>query len=167
MTKAATDGTGNELKGIAGWLYLVALGVVVSPIRVFIDYYPMLNDYFSGAYDSLTTNPNAKSYIPHFETLIKAELIGNALILILAVGLAVLFFSKHRWFPRTYIFLAAFTPIFLVTDLWMAATLIPGAEVLNSDMVGEIVRSLLAACIWIPYMLVSKRVNNTFRRQNK
>lgn len=155
------DNEQKELEGIGGWLYLVAFGVIVSPIRIAYEYYPMLVDYFSGAYE-LGSNPNSKSFVPHLELLLDIEMIANAFMLLLALALVVLFFSKHRWFPRVFIFLYAFTPLFLIADTWIVSKLLPDLVEIDEATVLDIIRSVIYALVWIPYMFLSKRVKNTF-----
>ena len=41
-----------------------------------------------------------------------------------------------------------------------AAGLLPGDELLTLN--GEMVRAIVLAAIWVPYMLTSRRVRNTF-----
>ncbi len=36
----------SELKGISGWLLLVAIGLVVTPIRLYFSTFPTYNDIF-------------------------------------------------------------------------------------------------------------------------
>lgn len=151
----------KELKGIGGWLYLVAFGVIVAPLRLAVEYYPMLIDYFTGGYE-ITTNPNSKAYVPHLELLLGMEMVANAFMLLLTLVLVVLFFSKHRWFPRVFIFLCVFTPLFLIADAMAVQMVMPSIEVYDTTLVREIARSVIYSLIWIPYMLVSKRVKNTF-----
>ena len=40
--------------------------------------------------------------------------------------------------------------------------LFPGKKFLDPDTVNALMPALVGACIWIPYMLVSKRVKITF-----
>ncbi|MDN7127221.1 DUF2569 domain-containing protein [Pseudidiomarina sp. 1APR75-33.1] len=151
----------NELKGIGGWLYLVAFGVIVSPLFLAVEYLPMLVDYMNGAYE-ITANPNSKSFVPHLELLLNVEMLANAFMLLVSLALLYLFFSKHRWFPRVFIFLCVFSPLFLIADAWIVHKLMPELVAIDEATVLDIIRAIIYALIWVPYMLISKRVKNTF-----
>ncbi|MFC0445014.1 DUF2569 domain-containing protein [Pseudidiomarina halophila] len=151
----------KQLKGIGGWLYLVAFGVIMSPLFLSVEYIPMFVDYVNGAYE-LTSNPNSKFYVPYLELLLNVEMLANAFMLLVSLWLVYLFFSKHRWFPRVFIFLCAFSPLLLIADAWIVLKLMPDLVTIDQATVVDIIRAIIYALIWIPYMLISKRVKNTF-----
>jgi cytosine/uracil/thiamine/allantoin permease len=79
----------------------------------------------------------------------------------------ILLFRKSRRFPRFFIwqFVAViFTPF--VAILWVAATVgavaADAALNMSTKEVGQIIEAVIGAAIWIPYVLRSRRVRNTF-----
>jgi hypothetical protein len=81
-----------------------------------------------------------------------------------AVALLVLMFRKSRWFPIGFIAYSAASAVSQLTLFGFAA----GAGYIpigmNSLTVRPLVGAVLPAAIWIPYMLKSRRVANTFVR---
>jgi Protein of unknown function (DUF2569) len=75
-----------------------------------------------------------------------------------------LFFQKRRIFPRWFIVLIAFNALFVVGDIigvQFVRTSSPNASVRHLQSL----MSVLVGCgIWIPYMLLSRRVKATFVR---
>ena len=46
----------NELKGLGGWLVLVGIGVVISPIRLLVTLVPTYKPIFEGGtWEAITT----------------------------------------------------------------------------------------------------------------
>ncbi|WP_315833033.1 DUF2569 family protein [Bradyrhizobium prioriisuperbiae] len=94
-----------------------------------------------------------------------------ALLALFSYG-AFLFFRKSRKFPLYFIYqwlAAIFVP--LAAALWVVVTLSAAtgqsmSEVAKFDSkeVGRLVATAVAALIWIPYILKSRRVANTFTR---
>jgi hypothetical protein len=52
--------------------------------------------------------------------------------------------------------------VFVGADTWLGSLVLPDEPLLDPDTARELVRSLGGTLIWVPYMLVSKRVANTF-----
>ncbi len=152
----------NELKGLGGWLILVALGLVVSPIRILLTtlqtFLPIFQD---NSWATLTT-PGSPAYNAFWAPLLIGEIVFNALLCGAYLYLIYLFFTKHCLFPKIYIATLAVAVVFIPLDAWLVSMIMPNEPVFDPDTAKEFGRSLVAALIWIPYMLVSKRVRATF-----
>jgi hypothetical protein len=149
-------------KGIGGWLILVVIGLVVSPIRVAYslatNHWPIFQD---GTWQVLTT-PGNEAYHSLWGPLLVFEIIGNLGIIILAVTTLIMMIQKLRHTPRLAIIWLTWTATFVTIDFF-AADLIPAVAAQNDpESTKELIRSLVGAAIWIPYFLVSKRVRATF-----
>ena len=94
--------------------------------------------------------------------LIIGEIIFNCGLFIAYVYLVYLFFSKHYLLPKFYITILIIVPLIILLDTWLATSVVPDEPMFDSDTLKELIRSLIAGLIWIPYMLVSKRVKLTF-----
>ncbi|WP_214039192.1 DUF2569 family protein [Photorhabdus akhurstii] len=74
----------------------------------------------------------------------------------------VLFFRKNKKTPLFYIILLVFTLLFVITDLALAHYVY---EIkLDYNYLFLLFRTVLYACIWIPYFIISVRVKITFIR---
>ena len=65
-------------------------------------------------------------------------------------------------FPKWYIGTMIFTSVFIVLDAWAIKIVLPNEPVFYADTAKELARTLIGVIIWVPYMLVSKRVKATF-----
>lgn len=152
----------KELKGLGGWLILVAIGLILAPVRLLVTYIPMYTQIFSdGTWERLTT-VGSDMYLPLWGAFLMGELLYNSLIVLASLYLIYLFFSKHYLFPRFYIALMIVSLVFIPIDAWLLTQVLPNEKMFDPETTKEFVRLLIAALIWIPYMLVSKRVKATF-----
>ena len=152
----------KKLEGIRGWLILIAIGIIVSPLRILILVIPLYADIFkNGAWDLLTT-PGNEAYHPLWSLIIMGEIAINAIFIIGWITIAFFFFLKKRIFPKLYIGMLLFTLTFIVLDAYAIKAVLPDDPVFDPDTLKELIRTLGASLVWIPYMLISKRVKATF-----
>lgn len=152
----------NKLKGLGGWLILVGIGVVINPIRLLVTLVPTYKQIFeTGAWEALTVE-NSEFYNPYFSSLLIGEITYNTIIIVTSTYLIYLFCSKHYLFPKLYIGIVAVSLIFIPLDAWVVTKVFPGEPIFNPDATKEFIKTFLSGIVWIPYMLVSKRVKATF-----
>ncbi|RYV01239.1 DUF2569 domain-containing protein [Shewanella sp. OPT22] len=147
---------------IGGWLVLVALGIIISPLRMiyfFITtYFPIFSD---GTWEALTT-VGSDFYSPFWAPLLVSETVINLLMLIASFYLIFLFFSKQKSLPKWYFGLSVFTTVFIILDAYAITLVLPDMEVFDSETTREVARTLFSLLIWSPYLLFSERSKNTF-----
>lgn len=152
----------NELKGLSGWLTLVGLGVIINPIRLLLTTVPAYKPIFEdGTWEALTSK-GSEVYNPYFSSLLVGEIVFNTIMVAASIYLVYLFFTKSYFFPKLYIAIIIASLIFIPFDAWIVTKVFPGEEMFDTETVKEFMRSFIAGAIWIPYMLVSKRVRATF-----
>lgn len=152
----------RDLQGIGGWLILVAIGIVITPFRLgllMVQTYPEI--FTSGAWEALTTEGSGV-YSPFWAPFILGEILVNSIMLLAWLYIAYLFFSKKAALPKWYIGLAVFGLVFVIADAFAIRLVVSDAPIFDADIVRELMRSLITVVIWVPYMLVSKRVKATF-----
>lgn len=154
----------DKLNGLRGWLLLVGFGIVVSPFRMIAQLYPLYTEIISNGSWALLTSPGSEDYNPAYAPLIIGEMIINVTLILCWLYIAFLFFSRRRAFPKWYIGIMAFTLIFMIGDSLYLIAFFPGVSINDPETIKDIIRSIVAAAIWIPYMLVSRRVKATFVR---
>jgi hypothetical protein len=144
--------------GIGGWLVLPMLGMIATPILQLIQ----LSSLGS-------TLGNVSSLGPLVSNLIWIETLLNFGLFVVAPGLLLIqFFGKRRAFPRWYIAWTAASAVFVVVDLMVGyaafhqAYEASGTPFFDRDTLRALASALVGACVWIPYMLNSVRVKNTF-----
>jgi len=141
----------NNLKGIGGWLVLVAIGVIAGPIHA-------LNNF--SEYPSLIAGENFQLIDFSFKAFVWSEAVFFALMILVTVYVAFLFFKKRREFPSWFVGTLTAYIAFTLFDAVYAAWLMP--EMPISDSLGIIFGQMIQAAIWIPYMFKSERVRLTF-----
>jgi hypothetical protein len=147
-----------ELTGIGGWLALLAFGQVVGILRLVVS----LGQYY-------TTTINAELW-KQFPTALWGEVALNAAMFGLVVWTTVLLFRYSRHFPSFFIWQTIFAIVMPLVDLvWLAsifalATDKPISEFLTLEAKEgiQLFGAVVGAAIWIPYVLRSRRVANTF-----
>jgi hypothetical protein len=149
-------------KGIGGWLILVVIGLVISPIRIsyfmLTNHWPIFRD---GMWPVLTT-PGTEAYHALWAPLIAFEIVGNLVSIALPLVTLWFFVRKSRRTPVLAICWYIWAAAFVVVDFFVAGLIPAVAAQSDSDGVKELVRSIVGAAIWVPYFLVSKRVKATF-----
>ena len=154
----------SHLEGLGGWLILVGLGVTLAPLRLVAQVLPPYIRMFSdGSYAALTT-PGAAAYNALWMPLLLVEIAINIGLVLSWIYLAIAFFGRRRQFPKRYIGIICFTLAFQIVDAWAVSAVARHVEAFDAQTASEIVRTVIAAVIWIPYMLTSKRVKSTFVR---
>ena len=152
----------NNKEGLGGWLILVGLGIVFSPLRVIAFVFPGYYKIFTnGSWEALT-KPGAEAYHPLWSPILLGEIGINVMLVIAWLFIAFLFLSKNKIFPKLYIGIMVFTLGFIVMDALAVKAVIPNGPIFDIDTIKELAHSLIAVIIWVPYMLVSKRVKATF-----
>lgn len=153
-----------QAEPIGGWLYLIGFAVVLAPFMMLTElrglFAPILEN---GAWAHLTT-PGSKDYHPFSGALIVSEATINLVLLASWVYMNYLFFSKKKAFPKWYIRTQLGTLAFLVFDTLATQVVMPELPLLDAETNKELARAAVAVCVWVPYMLVSNRVERTFVR---
>ena len=152
----------DNLKGLGGWLILVGIGVVIGPFRLGYEYGPIYYSIFTDGTFEILTTAGTEAYNSLWAPLLIGEAIYNTLMLFASVYLIYLYFMKHYLFPKVYIYIVALSLIFIPLDAWLGSFVIIDEPIFDPNTTKELSRSVFSAIIWIPYMLVSKRVKATF-----
>jgi hypothetical protein len=154
----------KNLDGIKGWLILVAIGVVMTPIINTISFFERSQQLFlSGGWEALTTQGN-ETYNALWAPILSVELLINCCYILAWLYIVYMFFSKSKNFPKWFIRITIFTVVFCVGDAIAVNMILPNEPLFDPDSAKELARSVLIFFIWVPYMMVSKRVGATFKR---
>jgi hypothetical protein len=152
----------TDLVGLRGWLILVGIGIIVSPIRFALllvnTYLPMRTD---GTWEALT-DPTSANFAPFWKPLLLSEIFVNISFIVIGIYMIVLFFEKKKQFPPWFIGFWLVNLVWIVADAVVVSMLVPGQVAFDSSTITELARSAIGCAIWVPYMLMSKRVKATF-----
>jgi transglutaminase-like putative cysteine protease len=154
----------SNLAGLGGWLILVGIGVTLRPLLLIIQGCTAMNASFhQDTWDAMTTPGNA-GYQSALGPLIVTEVIGNLILIVGSVLMLILFYGRKHLFPATAIALMSFSVLFLSFDDWASHHLIKIAATAGKAPPPQAAQAIVQAAIWIPYMLISRRVKATFTR---
>ena len=140
---------------IGGWLYLLGLGVILTPftfLTEMLDYYKDIDLMLSIDYLAFTI-----FYL--------IEMIVNLAFFIISIYLVFLFVYRRVEFPKLYKFFIILSLIFLFLDAVVAMLLFPelsSADIFSPDLVRSMAQQIVAVIIWVPYLIYSVRVKETF-----
>ncbi|HBN21754.1 MAG TPA: hypothetical protein DD412_00755 [Holosporales bacterium] len=151
---------GGSPKGIGGWLILLSVGVLLSPILNIghlLETLPNTLSYNNWLAILDTTLSSFNSVTAPF---IIFSLMIDTMIFIFSVLCVFLFFMKKRIFPYLYISLYLASSFFLLVDHWVIKHF--SLDDLFDSQPSYITKSALGIVIWSLYLLKSKRVKATF-----
>ncbi|RJF87612.1 DUF2569 domain-containing protein [Oleomonas cavernae] len=152
MTQQSVQVAAEGPVGIGGWLILPIIGLIGSCLLT--------------GYSLLQSLPDIEALMAATDlpeglyTFVLIELAANVALIVLALGTLARLFAKSRRFPATYISWLVFSLVVVVGDTLVATLVFDIAS--DDQSIKDIVRTVAACAIWIPYTLVSVRVKNTF-----
>jgi hypothetical protein len=154
-------GTGPQMLG--GWLILIGIGLVLSPFRIAYDLYKT-PDFFNGIVwgNLFDLNNSSKNLVTGI--VMSFELVFNVVKFVYVGLLILLFFKRRSTFPVLAIFFYLISILVLVIDTW-SVSLLHGTALTAADQkesVKSIIQGALVVLIWVPYLLRSNRVRETF-----
>lgn len=138
-----------RLTGIGGWLILPIIGLSLSVLVSFL-----------ASFAAFALSNGVVEVPDYYIPILNFEVVVNFLIAIACIIALVLLIKKKMSFPKVVIGIYVASCLFVIIDAMWASSI--GLDM--SDMMSGIVRTILTACIWIPYFLVSKRVKYTFTK---
>jgi len=148
----------TEPKGLGGWLILPLLVLLLSPVWLVFRLVGDLLPAFSAEAWSALTAPGASAYHPSWAPLLIFEFVADTVLLLLTLVLLWLFLRKSRRVPKLFIGWSLLLVAVPIVELLLASQV----PIVASESDENLGRAIVAALIWIPYFMRSKRVKNTF-----
>jgi hypothetical protein len=152
----------TELKGLDGWLILVGISVILTPIRLLPNFFSEAELIWTSVSWAFLFDPAVESIVRLTSYLLIFEFTYGAILMGLLLVQIYLFFTKHKKFPRFFIAILILFLIFKPIDSFFISYLYPTESIFNAEAIFSYLYNSIYAMIWIPYMLRSKRVKNTF-----
>lgn len=146
----------RHLEGIGGWLILIMLGLVLSPLVI------LFSTLFTNL--PLLTGERFRPFLethPALQAVLIFEVVTNLIFVAILVALNYLFFTKKRAFPTYMILYLSLQFVVILADMGMVHAVLPATPV-SAAGVRNILRAIIGATVWIPYFLASRRVKVTF-----
>jgi hypothetical protein len=134
----------------------MSIGIALSPLVILVQ--TIDGGFFASAtWEAYTHAQNSQPKV----LLLIAEIAANAFLWVYSILLLILFVKRRDTFPAACIVYYAATLLIQVLDL-MAITAVDSSVKFSPEAMPALGRSFFAAAIWIPYLLKSERVRNTF-----
>jgi hypothetical protein len=147
------------LNGLGGWLILVGINLMIGLVITVNSMGSSLGVFAMYKWHALTS-PAGMAYRPLWAPLLVGELFYEITVLILDACVLILFFRKLRIFRHWFIALLVACAVFSLLDLWALSFLGP----VPPKSVSVLFQNLVRCAVWIPYVLMSRRVKVTFVR---
>jgi len=145
--------TKKELRGVGGWLALLALGTVLSPVKMLMSFTKDIEDLL----------PVIDRAVPSVKVLLSAMIASDGFNIVYAVGLAAALIGHKRYFPKLFYGLAVLAVAqTLIFAVWFNAVIPNGMSAFLDEALPQTGGYLFAWSIWAAYVYRSKRVANTF-----
>jgi len=154
----------ENLEGLGGWLSLVGLSLVFSPPGIAVANLVYYRDFFANNTWSILTTPGTEASNYLLATVIITQAVVNIVALLVSILLVVLFLWKKRMFPKVFIGSLVIASLYAIAVLWGIHFLAPDIPVLNYETIKNLGISILSAVVLVAYMILSKRVKETFIR---
>lgn len=148
----------NDLKGLDGWLVLVAVVLSFAAYKLALKLITFLSELILDDLPIIFTS--VEGVTRHF--LVVFSLVFYAAALSWFLYLIILFSNFNYKFPKYFILTLSLAVMLDPFKALIQYLLMPSEHLLFADHLIGFVYSLIMAAIWIPYMLVSKRVKQTF-----
>lgn len=160
LEAASTKALKARPSGLGGWLILVAFGLVLTPfasLGMLLKAHARL--FLNGTWSGFLSL-DSPLYNPGLAAVIIFEIIANLLIGSLAVYAFIIFLKKKKTFPRYVVLIYSINVLSQVFDLVFYSLI--WNEGVSLENFSDLTRALIAFCVWVPYILQSRRVKNTF-----
>jgi hypothetical protein len=149
-----------ELRGVGGWLYVLALALLGSAIKTVISVQPTLGILFRDGTILALFEAGSSAYNPALGVFVAVELLGNTVFIGWALYCLGLLMLKDPDFPEQTKLFMGVSLVFHVADLVVGATLFNAP--VTSKEIGNAAKVLLESTAWFTYLTTSQRVRNTF-----
>ncbi len=138
----------KALTGIAGWLTLPALGLILSPLLYGFD-----------LWQALSLPGSEREAVA---SLVSFKELADVVFIVATVVVALFFFGKRRPAPKLVIGLLLLQLALFITEYLVADSTGRIAPSYMGTLMANVGRGVLVCMIWIPYFMFSKRVKLTF-----
>ena len=160
----------GPLEGLGGWLILIGLNVVFTPLRQLIDFDKSYDVYIEHLAQFFSSDKRALMFSGEYPDVLYSFLVilfefsVGLIFLFLFIYLAYLFFSKKVTFPSFFIKIHIGFLVWLIIDTYVVSLLpvAAGGGVIDKEYWTQIAGRTFFMFVWVMYMLKSVRVKATF-----
>ncbi|HEX4140822.1 MAG TPA: DUF3857 domain-containing protein [Candidatus Methylacidiphilales bacterium] len=152
----------SPYEGIGGWLVCICIGMALRAFFSAKSLFAVLAIFLNKPKFDLLTQPGSAQYNPYWAPVLYYEGCACLAMLVFLLLAAVLLIQKRFTFPAVMI--GTIAANILLTGIDHAMVLqIYASRPNETPLPPNFASMVFSAAIWIPYLLVSKRVKATFR----
>lgn len=152
--------TSDQLPGLNGFLILIAIGIFIMPVRLFISLIT-LNIFDGNIWLHLDKVTNVTHSTSLLQLLLVLELAGMICLLVFSLLLVSLLLNRRDTFPMAFVGFIAFSLVFDLADI-LVFKFVYTRNDWDPTWISAIATGCISAAIFIPYMLLSEQVKATF-----
>ncbi len=157
----------KQYNTIGGWLILVGIGIVISPLALTYEVFKLYYDELSVNYFFFYFDKTSEYYEPLQGYYVLVGNLGNMFLIVASVFLIILFFKRKASFRTYYCGYRIFNLIFLILDLILIYAFADNPistedKILMRTETAAVVKMFIQSAIWIPYVWFSDRSRHTF-----
>lgn len=146
--------SGFEKSGLGGWLIITQIGLFLSLI---------LNGFQVTDLMVKLSDGNSWDYLTGGFKIYLIFIIGyNILLFLLIIFILTQFYKKKALVPKTIMILYGVNLAVAIINLIVFPQVTYAMDDDVASLLKEVIQAGIAAAIWIPYFIKSKRVKNTF-----
>jgi hypothetical protein len=149
----------SHLKGLGGLLIIVGIGVFYT---LFSNLHYILTNVINNGGWLILMQPFNDLKFDEVDWVPVIEVLLYFLTTILLIQLLILFFFQKKGFSKWYIGLKLIAMIIVFLEFYLVYYELPYSKELREQVIYSTATNVLGTMIWVPYMLVSRRVRFTF-----
>ncbi|RXZ81947.1 DUF2569 domain-containing protein [Paenibacillaceae bacterium] len=150
------------VSGLGGWLILIQIGLYLSITMLIIQIIGNDLEALTGETWQLLTSKDSLYYDLLWKPYLLFGSVYNIMNFIFILYILIQFYRKKSMVPRLMIIFYSLSMLIGIVDYVFIQQIAIAKELEDGGSLKDIVRSVLACLIWIPYFLKSERVMNTF-----
>jgi hypothetical protein len=156
--------TEEQLRGIGGWLILLAINIVLLPMSL-VSHVAQAAQLFTKPAILARITPGSSLYDAHWQALHVVESGGYGILILPTVALIALFFFRHRFFPVVCSAIMLCLVGLASTGVYLVFTIPTTTAFYRSTVTTSSVVRVVGCGLWIAYLWRSRRVRLTFVRE--
>ncbi|TVX92071.1 DUF2569 domain-containing protein [Paenibacillus agilis] len=150
------------VSGLGGWLIVIQIGLYLTILLLGKQVYDLFPVFTDPKVWNMLTSEGSIFYHPLWKPTLIFEIIFLCLFLILGIVALIIMYCKKSGFPKLMIGLYIGNLIFQIVDTILASQNEIMTQFYPGNLWGDVVRAGIVCAIWIPYLIKSDRVANTF-----
>ncbi|MBK8365942.1 MAG: DUF3857 domain-containing protein [Bacteroidetes bacterium] len=156
-----------QYSSISGWLILLGIGITLNPLSLLYALYSEYSTEMGVNYMVYFFDPESSYFAPVRGYYAFFVAVVNTCVFVFSVLILVMFYQKKTQFRLYFVIFRGFNSVFIIVNLIILysfygdSTDIAERQTLSKETT-SMIKVVVQACIWIPYVWFSERSRYTF-----